>query len=270
VPLARLVRCEGLRLAAIPGSGCQVRPGAGCAAVFVVAGVPFAAGSVSGLMRQAFITASSLARCRPRPGGGPSVSKSAAIVAWTASHTAGSCHRTTPIRSVIKQGERVHGSIQPGVQEAIETAEEWNDLAVLPRRSGVGPTLQLALGHLGVVRIDTECVVTLLVPESRGAGEGRTFTFLESLETIQSKITIDVVTWHLDWPGRTRRNASMEAFSPARAGGRRSGGGTGDDLAVSSKRSGGGLLMPACPHAPSAAGPGRTRLLKRAASSVSI
>jgi hypothetical protein len=73
--------------------------------------------------------------------------------------------------------------------------------------------LQLALGHLGVVRIDTEGVVTLLVPESRGAGEGRTFTFLESLETIQSKITIDVVTWHLNWPGRTRRNASMEAFS---------------------------------------------------------
>lgn len=73
--------------------------------------------------------------------------------------------------------------------------------------------LQLALGHLGVVRIDAEGVVSLLVPESRGAGEARTFTFLESLETIRSRITIDVVTWHSRWPGKSREAASMAAFS---------------------------------------------------------
>jgi hypothetical protein len=73
--------------------------------------------------------------------------------------------------------------------------------------------MQLALGHLCVVHIDAEGVVSLLVPARSGDGETRTFTFLEPLETIHSKITIDVVTWHSRWPDKSREAASMAAFS---------------------------------------------------------
>jgi hypothetical protein len=73
--------------------------------------------------------------------------------------------------------------------------------------------LQLALGHLGVVNIDAEGFVTLLVPEGKGAGETRTFTFLEPLEIIRSRITIDLVTWQSMWPGKSREAASLAAFS---------------------------------------------------------
>jgi hypothetical protein len=73
--------------------------------------------------------------------------------------------------------------------------------------------LQLALGHLGVVSIDAEGLVSLLVPKGGGAGEARTFTFLESLEIIHSRITVDLVTWHSMWPGRSREAASLAAFS---------------------------------------------------------
>ncbi|MFJ5699135.1 hypothetical protein [Arthrobacter sp. NPDC093139] len=73
--------------------------------------------------------------------------------------------------------------------------------------------MQLALGHLGVVHIDAEGVVSLLVPAGGGADETRTFTFLEPLQMIHSRITIDVVTWHSEWPGKSREAAAMAAFS---------------------------------------------------------
>jgi hypothetical protein len=72
--------------------------------------------------------------------------------------------------------------------------------------------LQLALGHLGVVSIDADGVISLLVPGDRGS-EARTFTFMESLETIHSRITIDVATWHSLWPGKSLEDASLAAFS---------------------------------------------------------
>lgn len=76
-----------------------------------------------------------------------------------------------------------------------------------------GSDLQLALGHLGVVTIDTKGVVSLLIPAAGAAGKARTFTFLEPLETIRSSIMIDLITWRSRWPDQSRESASLAAFS---------------------------------------------------------
>lgn len=108
-----------------------------------------------------------------------------------------------------------HQQLWPGaqLQGSRQQARPHAEAEMALELQSFASALQLTLGHLGVVSIDPEGVVPLHVPDVRGSGEARTFTFLESLEEIRSRITIVVITCHSMWPGRSREAASMAAFS---------------------------------------------------------